>query len=169
MFMKSIVKFTITVLAIIFLICPFTAYAGSSSAVTSSNSVYNNTDLSGRDFTGENLKTLEFTKVNLQSANFSNADLRGAVFNNSDLTKANLHGVNFGQGLAYLSSFNEADLSDAIFTDAILMLSTFKNANITGADFTFAVLDKDQIKSLCKNASGSNSQTGVNTRDSLGC
>lgn len=167
--MKSILKLTLTLLAIIFLVCPFPALAGSSSAVTGSNSVYNNSNLSGRDFTGENLQTLEFTKVNLASANFTNADLRGAVFNNSDLTKANFHGVNFGQGLAYLSNFEEADLTDANFTEAILMLSTFKNAKITGTDFTFAVLDKDQVKALCETASGVNSQTGISTRDSLGC
>ncbi|MFM6312073.1 MAG: pentapeptide repeat-containing protein, partial [Dolichospermum sp.] len=45
----------------------------------------------------------------------------------------------------------------------------FTDVNITGADFTEAILDKAQIKELCQKASGVNSQTGVQTRDSLEC
>ena len=57
--------------------------------------------------------------------------------------------------------------------------SSFKGANMTdliayatrfdNADFTDANLDLSQRKSLCERASGTNSQTGVNTIDSLEC
>jgi uncharacterized protein YjbI with pentapeptide repeats len=62
-----------------------------------------------------------------------------------------------------------ADLSDAVFKEAILLRAIFNNVNLEGADFTDAILDKAQIKELCTKASGVNSQTGVETRDSLGC
>ena len=50
-----------------------------------------------------------------------------------------------------------------------MLRSTFDYANITGADFSGALLDGSQMQQLCKIATGVNSQTGVATRDSLGC
>jgi uncharacterized protein YjbI with pentapeptide repeats len=85
------------------------------------------------------------------------------------LEGTNLHGVDLTNGLAYLTSFNGADLSDAILAEAIMLRTSFDKANITGADFTLAVLDGDQVAKLCANASGVNSKTGVETRQSLGC
>jgi uncharacterized protein YjbI with pentapeptide repeats len=107
--------------------------------------------------------------VKLGSSNFSNADLRGAVFNGSLLEGTNLHGIDFSQGISYLTRFKNADLSDAVFKDAMMLRSTFDHVNVTNADFTNAILDMVQVKKLCINASGVNSKTGVDTRQSLGC
>lgn len=126
-------------------------------------------DLQGENFANKNLQTAEFSKVKLQGVDFTNADLIGVVFNSSNLTQANLQGADFSQGIAYLTSFDEANLSDAILVEALLLRSTFKNTKITGADFSFAVLDKEQLDKLCSYASGVNSKTGVETRQSLGC
>ena len=105
----------------------------------------------------------------MTSANFSNANLIGAVFNGALMESANLHGSNLSYGLSYLSNFDNADLSDAILVGAILKRSSFEGVNIAGADFTDAALDPLQISKLCKIASGVNSKTGVDTKESLEC
>jgi uncharacterized protein YjbI with pentapeptide repeats len=168
--MKSVLRLTVCFLLLILLFFPSPAFAGSSSAVTPSTfSDLNSKDLGNKDFSGKTLQSVDFAKLDLESANFSNADLRGAVFNASNLVNANLRGVDFSYGFAYLTNFDRADLSDAIFQDTILSFSSFEDTKIDGADFSLAVLEKWQIKQLCANAKGVNSKTKVDTRDSLGC
>jgi uncharacterized protein YjbI with pentapeptide repeats len=144
---------------------PLPAQAASSAAIRA----YDDVDAKAKDYAGQSLIAAEFNNARLAEANFSGADLRGAVFNGSDLKNANLHAVNFGEGIAYLSNLSGADLSDAILTSAMMLRSVFKGANITGADFSLAVLDRDQVVQLCKTASGVNPVTGVSTRESLEC
>ncbi|MGE5657723.1 MAG: pentapeptide repeat-containing protein [Actinomycetota bacterium] len=130
---------------------------------------YSNAQLRGQDFSNQTLRTAEFSNANLELTNFAQADLQGAVFSTSILAEANLHGANLTNAMADQVKFTNADLSDAIFAEAILLDASFEGANIVGADFTDAILDGVQIKELCKKASGVNSQTGIATRDSLGC
>lgn len=142
-----------------------TAIAASSAAIRA----FDDVDISGKDFAGQNLIRAEFANVKLTDADFSNADLRGAVFNGSELRGANFHGADFSNGIGYLSNFAEADLTNAIFDSAMLLQSNFRDADITGADFSFALLDREQVIALCKTASGTNPKTGVSTRASLEC
>ena len=158
-FIASIILVTVLFLS------PCPVKAASSSSVT--GSILNKAE--GEDFSGKNLIRAEFTSVTLKNANFTNADLRGALFNGVLLDGANLHGSDFSSGIAYVSKFKNVDLSDAILTDSNLLRSSFDNVNVTGADFTNALLDIQQLKKLCLNASGTNSKTGVDTRESLGC
>jgi uncharacterized protein YjbI with pentapeptide repeats len=162
-FLRLLVSF---VLAMVLFVFPLSAQAASSSSVTRS---IGDTEFNNRDFSGQSLVGVEYTNVNLEKANFSNADLRGGVFNGSVLKEANLHGVDFTGGIAYLVNFKGADLTDAILTDAMMLRSSFSDVVITGADFTNAILDGTQVKKLCAKASGVNSKTGVETRESLGC
>ena len=121
------------------------------------------------DMHGRNLRQQEFLKADLEGFDLGGADLRGAVFNNSNLRNSHLQSANLEDVVAFASRFDGADLGDAVLRNAMLMQSHFKGANIEGADFSDAVIDLPEQKALCARASGRNSQTGIATRDSLGC
>ena len=53
--------------------------------------------------------------------------------------------------------------------DAFAFNTRFRNVIITGADFTNVPLRGDVLNTLCAAAEGTNSVTGRETRDSLGC
>jgi uncharacterized protein YjbI with pentapeptide repeats len=130
---------------------------------------YSNAELTGQDFSGQTLQGAEFSNANLEFTDFSNADVRGTVFSASVMTKANLSGADLTYALVDQVDFTGADLTNAILVESILLRSTFDNVEVTGADFTDAILDGKQIQILCETATGTNPETGVVTRDSLGC
>jgi uncharacterized protein YjbI with pentapeptide repeats len=144
---------------------PASAQAASSTALR----VYDDVESATNDYSGQNLLQVEFGNANLTQANFSGANLRGAVFNGANLANANLKGVDFSDGIGYLTNFSGADLSNAVFTSAMLLKSSFKDAIAVGTDFSDATLERGQVLELCQTASGTNPVTGVDTRESLGC
>lgn len=155
----------LTALLVFITVAPLPAQAASSAAIRAYDDVRSTT----KDYSGQNLVEAEFSNAHLEGANFSNADLRGVVFNGAMLANANLHGANFGDGIAYLTDLSNTDLTDAILTSAMMLQSSFRGATITGADFSGAIVNREQQLLLCKVASGVNPTTGVDTRESLEC
>ena len=95
----------------------------------------------------------------LHGADLHNTEYVKYDLSNQDLGEANLQGAYMSVTTAKNSSFKGANM-----TDLIAYATRFDNA-----DFTDANLDLSQRKSLCERASGTNSQTGVDTIDSLEC
>lgn len=130
---------------------------------------YTGADLPGEDFSGQNLQSAEFVNAHIPQTNFTGANLKGAIFSGAAMPEANLHGADLTYAMVDQANLSGADLSDANLTDTILLRTIFAETEITGADFTDALLDGAQIRELCQRASGVNSQTGIATRESLGC
>jgi uncharacterized protein YjbI with pentapeptide repeats len=130
---------------------------------------YSNADLQGRSFAGEKLVGGVFLAAEMRKADFSNTDLTGAIFTKGTLLQANFHQADLTDALLDQVTLDEADLSDAILVRATMTRTRFYGTGIKGADFTDAIIDRSQVKILCEVATGKNSRTGVDTRDSLGC
>ena len=103
--------------------------------------------------------SVDVLKDDLHGADLHNTEYVKYDLSNQDLGEANLQGAYMSVTTAKNSSFKGANM-----TDLIAYATRFDNA-----DFTDANLDLSQRKSLCERASGTNTQTGVNTIDSLEC
>lgn len=130
---------------------------------------YNQEQLVGADFSGQDLKDSSFTRANLRIANFSNADLRGVSFFSANLEDANLEGANLSQATLDKARFMGANLTNAILEGAYAFNTGFRGAIIDGADFTDVFMRDDAHEVLCGLAKGTNPVTGRNTRDTLFC
>ena len=145
------------------------SYAAASAAASGNPLSEEGSSMAGRDLTGAQLATEEFAGVNLDGTNLSRSNLVGTVFSTSTLNGTIFHGANLTQTIMDQVRMIDVDLSDAILEDAMMLRTEFRRVNIEGADFTGAILNAFQTKQLCAIAQGTNSKTGVETRDSLGC
>lgn len=130
---------------------------------------YGEADIKGRDFHGQDLRRSNFTAADCRNCNFSDCKLQGAYFIKTVLAKANFQNADISDMLMDRAVLNEANLKNANLQRTVLTRSDLTGADIEGADFTNALVDRTQQMALCKYASGINSETGTDTRKSLGC
>jgi uncharacterized protein YjbI with pentapeptide repeats len=130
-------------------------------------------NLDKSDFHGQNLKGVAFQQsivrdtnfkgANLYSASFFDATLDGSDFEDADLTLANIE----------LAQFKRANFKNTVARQMYVVGTTnFEGiASIENSDWTETELRKDQKKYLCSlpSAKGTNTITGVDTRESLMC
>ena len=139
----------------------------------SANALYpsdpSSVDVLKDDLHGADLHNTEYVKYDLSNQDLGEANLQGAYMSVTTAKNSSFKGANMTDLIAYATRFDNADFTDANLTNGELMKSVFDGAIIDGADFTDANLDLKTRKSLCERATGTNSQTGVNTVDSLEC
>jgi len=121
--------------------------------ITSNQDYVGNTlsdDLTGKDFSNQQLTTMTLAGDNLTNANFSGADLTGVNLNGTLLAGANLTNANLTNANLWAADLHGANITNANFSGADVT-----HANLTGvigtANLTpeqLATIDQSTIYSL---------------------
>ncbi|MFM7313176.1 MAG: pentapeptide repeat-containing protein [Cyanobium sp.] len=130
---------------------------------------YTLTNQNEQDFSGQDLAHTSFAGAQGRHSSFRGADLHGAILTQAAFPDADFTGADLSDVLMDKVDFSGADFSGAVLQGVIASGSSFRGATVTDADFSDALLDREDIRSLCREASGTNPVTGVETRLSLGC
>lgn len=115
------------------------------------SSDFRGVNLSGENFSNNELPQRDFRRAVLRGAEFINCDLRGANFADADLSGANFRGAklqdaDFSNANLTKANFHRADLAGVAFIGANLFLTNFREAKM--AQTIFANLDMETCVGL---------------------
>ena len=130
---------------------------------------YTLTNQNEQDFSGQDLAHTSFAGAQARHSSFRDADLQGAILTQAAFPEADFSGADLSDVLMDKVDFSGADFTGALLRGVIASGSSFRGATVTGADFSDALLDREDIRALCREASGTNPVTQVDTRESLMC
>lgn len=140
-------------------------------AVSGGGKDFSGQSLEGEDLSGKSFRGKEFRGIRGANARFVKTDLSSTSFFKADLTGADLTGANLQGASLEETGLDGAVLDDAVLESAYLTKTIDTAKSIRGADFSDAVMPTYTQRALCErpDAIGTNSKTGVPTRDSLMC
>ncbi len=93
-------------------------------------------DLTGQDFSGQNLQNVNFLGAKLDNANFQGTDLTGAYLSNASLQNANFQQATLGNTSKGVSNLCLTNLTGANFSGATIGKTLFYHATVTNANFS---------------------------------
>src|SRR5207302_6924107 len=95
---------------------------------------FSSADLTGRDFSGLNLRGIKMDR---------------AVLTGADFTGANLQSANLIGAILQEARFDRADLSRARLSGANLVSASFENACLAKAEMEFALMANSVLRGAC--------------------
>jgi uncharacterized protein YjbI with pentapeptide repeats len=111
---------------------------------------FSSVDLTGRDFSGLNLRGIkmdravlrgaDFTGAHLQSANLIGAILQEAHFDRADLSRARLSGANLVSASLENTRLAKAEMEFALMANSVLRGACLQEADMSGAQLDGTVL-----------------------------
>ena len=130
-------------------------------------------NLDRSDFSYQNLKGVAFQQSIVRGTNFKGSNLVGSSFFDATIDGSNFEDADMTLSNIEMAQFNRASLRNTVLRDMYVSGSTLFEGvkDIEGSDWTDTYLRADQKKYLCNHptSKGTNSVTGVDTRESLMC